>query len=356
MNKLLALLLAICLLVSCFAGCSKEPEKEKFTTYEFAYFDTVSVIMGYAEDEEEFDAVCEEIKVLLNEYHQLYTIYNYYENVNNLVTVNALINGEHQVVEVDRKIIDLLLYAKEMYELTEGKVNVAMGSVLRHWHNYRNAGIDDPASAELPPIDILQEAAKHTDINKVIIDEEKSTVFLSDPDMYLDVGSIAKGYAVEQIAKYLEDKGITGYLLNIGGNVRTVGPAFDKPWNVGIENPDKEAEDKPHIEFLHMAGESLVTSGNYQRYYFVDGVLYHHIIDPLTLMPGTNYRSVSVLTKDSGQGDALSTALFLLSYEEGMALIDSIEGAEAMWVMPDGEQKYSSGFKAYTYVPEELKK
>ena len=105
-----------------------------------------------------------------------------------------------------------------------------------------------------------------------------------------------------------------------------------------------------------MAGESLVTSGNYQRYYYVDGELYHHIIDPATLMPGTNYRSVSVLTKDSGQGDALSTCLFLMSYEEGLELIESLEDVEAMWVMPDGEQKYSSGFKAYTYVPEELSK
>ena len=356
MKKLLALLLAICLLVSCLGGCNKEPEITKYTAYEFAYFDTVSVIMGYADSQEEFDSVCEEIKVLLNEYHQLYTIYNFYESVNNIVTINALKDGEHQVIEVDRKIIDLLLYAKEMYAATDGKVNVAMGSVLKIWHNYRNAGIDDPANAELPPMDKLQEAAEHTNIDDVIIDEENSTVYLADPKMSLDVGSIAKGYAVEQIAKYLEDKGITGYLLNIGGNVRTVGPAFDKPWNVGIENPDKEDEDKPHIEFLHMAGESLVTSGNYQRYYYVDGELYHHIIDPATLMPGTNYRSVSVLTKDSGQGDALSTCLFLMSYEDGLELIESLEDVEAMWVMPDGEQKYSSGFKAYTYVPEELSK
>ena len=115
MKKLLALLLAISLLVSCLGGCNKEPEITKYTAYEFAYFDTVSVIMGYAGSQEEFDSVCEEIKVLLNEYHQLYTIYNFYESVNNMVTINALKDGEHQVIEVDRKIIDLLLYAKEMY-------------------------------------------------------------------------------------------------------------------------------------------------------------------------------------------------------------------------------------------------
>ena len=351
MKKLLALLLAVCILAGCFAGCDKKPEK--FTAYEFTYFDTVSVIMGYAGSQEEFDSVCDEIKTLLKEYHELYNIYERFEGVNNIVDINSLEEGEHLPVEVDRKIIDLLIYAKEMYSLTGGKVNVAMGSVLKIWHNYRNAGMDDPASAELPPMEKLQEAAEHTNIDDVIIDEEFNIVYLADPKMSLDMGAIAKGYAVEQIAGHLEEKGISGYLLNIGGNVRTVGDAFGKPWNVGIENPDKSDEEKPYIEYLHMAGESLVTSGSYQRYYYVEGELYHHIIDPLTLMPGTNYRSVSVLTKDSGLGDALSTALFLLSYEEGMALIESVEDAEAMWVMPDGEQRYSSGFKSYTYIPEE---
>lgn len=353
MKKLLAVLSALCLLLCSFTGCEQVPEKTKYTAYKFDYFDTVSVIIGCEETQGDFDSVCAEIEALLDEYHKLYSIYNRYEDISNMVTINDLVDGEHQVVKVDRKIIDLLLYGKEMYEFTDGKVNVAMGSVLKIWHNYREIGINDPAEAELPPMDKLREAAEHTDIEDLIIDEENCTVFLADPEMSLDVGAIAKGFAAEQIAKYLEDKGITGYLLNIGGNVRTIGMAVDKPWNVGIENPDKEDVEIPHIEFLHMAGESLVTSGNYQRYYYVDGERYHHIIDPITLMPGTNFRSVSVLTEDSGLGDALSTALFLMSYEEGLALVEALEGAEAMWVMTDGEQIYSPGFKAFTYIPEE---
>ena len=167
--------------------------------------------------------------------------------------------------------------------------------------------------------------------------------------MLLDVGAIAKGYAVEQIAKHLEEKGVTGYILNVGGNVRTIGMADGEKWKVGIENPDTENKDKPFIEYLKIAGESVVTSGSYQRYYVVNGENYHHIIDPETLMPGTKYRSVSIITNDSGLGDAMSTALFLMDYEEGKKLVDATENVEAMWVMNDGEQLYSDGFKDYTF-------
>lgn len=353
MKRVIAFCLCVVLSFSCIA-CHKVPKLNKYSAYYFDYFDTATTIIGYTESEEAFDATCAEIAALLEEYHRLYTIYNRFEDLSNLVTVNDLSNGAHNVVTVDRKILDMLLFSKEMHQRTDGHVNVAMGSVLKIWHVYRNNGIDDPSTATLPPMDKLTAAAQHMDIDQLILDEENSTVYLADPKMFLDVGAIAKGYAVEAVARYLEDKGITGYLLNVGGNVRTIGMAGDenKPWNVGIENPDKDDEEKPYIEYVHLSGQSLVTSGSYQRYYIVDGEKYHHIIDPDTLMPGTGYRSVSVLTKDSGLGDAFSTALFLMPYEEGLDLVESTAGVEAMWVMPDGEQRYSTGFKAYTYVPE----
>lgn len=333
-----------------FASC-KATEKTKYSAQYFDYFDTVTIIMGYTETKEEFDLVCEEIKALLNEYHRLFTIYSRFKDLNNLVTINDVTDGEHKVVKVDKKIIDMLIFAKDMYKKTNGKVNIAMGSVLSIWHVYRNEGMDDPSAAKLPPMEKLSEASKHTDINDLIIDAENNTVYLADPLMKLDVGAIAKGYAVEKIGEYLEEKGIDGFLLNVGGNIRTVGHAGDEntPWKAGIENPDTENEEKPYIEYIKVAGESIVTSGSYQRFYVVNGESYHHIIDPVTLMPGVNFKSVSVITDDSGLGDAFSTALFLMSYEEGKALVEKTTNVEAMWVMPDGEQRYSSGFKGYTF-------
>lgn len=345
-----AVIILAVLQVFSFASC-KASEKTKFSAHYFDYFDTATTIVGYEKSKEEFDAVCEEIKALLNEYHRLFTIYNRYENFTNLVTVNDVDDGKHSKVTVDPKIIDMLLFAKDMYNKTDGEVNIAMGSVLSIWHLYRNEGLDDPANAKLPPMEKLKEASKHTDIDNLIIDSENNTVFIADPMMTLDVGAIAKGYAVEMVAQHLIEKGVTDYILNVGGNIRTIGNAGkqDNPFKVGIENPDTDNEEKPYIEYLKVSGLSVVTSGSYQRYYVVNGENYHHIIDPETLMPGTKYRSVSVLTDDSGIGDAFSTALFLMNYEDGLALVEKTENVEAMWVMPDGEQRYSSGFKAYTF-------
>ena len=341
------LFLILCLLVQSFLLVSCEKKTEKFSSYSFDYFDTVTTIVGYAESQEHFDAVSADILSELCEYHKLFDIYKRYNGLENLCTVNELQNGAHRTVKVDKKIIDMLLYAKDMYESTNGKVNIAMGSVLSIWHDYRTIGSDDPSAASLPPIEDLTHASYHTDINKLIIDEENSTVFIEDPMMKLDVGAIAKGYAVEMVAKTLEEKNISGYVINVGGNVRTVGLKGDgNEWLVGIENPE-DSEDLPYLAYLELSDKALVTSGSYQRYYIVDGKRYHHIIDPETLMPSERYLSVSVICSDSAKGDALSTALFCMTLEEGLSLINSTDDAEAMWVESDGTTHYSSNFESY---------
>jgi thiamine biosynthesis lipoprotein len=165
--------------------------------------------------------------------------------------------------------------------------------------------------------------------------------------MRLDVGAIAKGYAVEMIARHLEEQGITGYVLNVGGNVRTLGVKGDgNPWIVGVENPDQESDEK-YLAELALTDYSSVTSGDYPRYYLVGGVRYPHIIDPTTLMPTTAFTSVSVVTPSSADGDALSTALFCMSFEEGLALVESLPDTEVMWLFPNGERKYSSGYAGF---------
>lgn len=336
-----------------FGSCKAITSAEKFKKYSFDYFDTATTIIGYASSQEEFDNVCEDIFNELENYHKLYNIYYRYDGVNNILKINELTDGKHSKVTVDKKIIDLLLFSREMYEKTNGSVNIGMGSVLSIWHDYRTYGSENPSEAELPQMNELKEAGNHTDINDMIIDKENNTVYLKDDAMSLDVGAIAKGYAVEQVALYLENKGINGYLLNVGGNVRSVGKRPDgEKWTVGIENPDTENEDEPYIAYLGIESMAVVTSGSYQRYYIVDGKRYHHIIDPETLMPGENFQSVSILCPDSGKGDALSTALFSMSYEKGSQLIESLVDTEAMWVLPDGTIKYSSGFKKYTTTVE----
>lgn len=320
-------------------------QPEQYKKYYIDVFDTATQFIGYADSEEEFTERSEILKNELSRYHKLYDIYNNYEGINNLKTINS--NAGIAPVKVDQEIIDLLKFSIDLYEKTDGEINIAMGSVLTIWHNYRTWGINSPESATLPSMESLQNAAEHTNINDIIIDEEASTVYLADPEMSLDVGSIGKGYAVQRVAEYARELGYDSLVINCGGNVAAIGTKADNNnWIFGIQNPDLEAENTV-LKRVSIADRCLVTSGDYQRYYTVDGVEYCHIIDPDTLMPADYYKSVSIIANDSGLADALSTALFNMPYEEGLALINNIEDAEAIWVFEDGSIKYSENFGNY---------
>lgn len=344
--------LLISLVVISLCSCAKQNEQPTDTLNKYSknflhYFDTVSTIVGFDETEETFENNCQFIEAELKTYNDLYDIYKSYEGVNNIRTINK--NAGVEPVKVDKKIIDLLDYCKELYELTNGKTNVAMGSVLSIWHNYREMYSEDSTNAKLPPIEQLKKAAEHTNIDDIVIDYENSTVFLKDKEMSLDVGAVAKGYATEQIAKALEAKGVNHYTLNIGGNIRTIGPKGDgSAWITAVANSDTTGNGENTVRIC-LDGQAFVTSGNYMRYYTVNGVNYHHIIDPETLMPKFDFVSISIYCKDSGLADALSTAAFNMTYEEGKEFIDSLNDVEAMWITTDGKLLYSSGFDKIIY-------
>lgn len=326
-------------------GCSRKPALNRYDAQFLQLFDTVTSVVGYARDKEIFTSYVQKFYDELEEYHQLYDIYKDYVGINNMKTIND--HAGIKPVVVDEKIIDLLEYSKEMYEKTGGYFNVAMGSVLSIWHEYRTEGIGNPEESELPPMEELEKAAKHMDFDDVIIDREASTVYLKDPVMSLDVGAVAKGYATEMVSRKLEEEGLNNALVSVGGNVRAIGTKDDgSKWKVGIQNPDLDSEAK-FLRTVEIEDLSLVTSGSYQRYYTVDGVQYHHIVNPDTLMPWNEYASVSILCADSGMADALSTAVFNMKQQDGQELIESLSGVEAMWLYPDGTEVYSSGFNNF---------
>ncbi len=331
MRRILSFLLLGCLLLT---GCSREPEKKLYNATFLTLFDTVTTIRGYGESEEDFSRTAQSIHDDLETCHRLFDIYKDYEGIANLKTVND--NAGITPVAVDTVIIDLLKDCKAYFDLTGGRVNVMMGSVLRLWHIARNDGIDDPVNACLPDRTALEAAAAHMSMESLVIDEAAGTVFLSDPEARLDVGAVAKGWAAQRAA----EKAPRGMLISVGGNVCATGPkAEDTPWVIGVENPDGG----DYLHTLYVKGGSVVTSGDYQRRFWVGEKAYHHIIDPDTLYPSEYWRSVTILCDDSGLADALSTALFLLPQEEGQALLDQC-GALAMWVAADGTILYSPGF------------
>ena len=337
MKRVFVVLLAVCLLAS-GCGIAAQPQQKQYTATFLDLFDTVTTIIGRAESEEAFQTQARAIRDDLQYYHNLFDIYQDYEDLSNLKTVND--NAGIQSVKVDRAIIDLLLDCKEYYRLTEGRVNVAMGSVLSIWHDARTDGIRDPANAKLPKTEALQEAAKHISIDSIEIDAEKCTVYITDPLTQLDVGAIAKGWATQRAA----EKAPKGMFISVGGNVCATGPKTEAgtPWVIGIQDPDQNDR---NLHSLYLSAGSVVTSGDYQRTFTVDGEKYHHIIDPQTLMPAQRFRSVSIVCADSGLADALSTGLFLMDREQGQALAQQC-GAEVLWVAADGTEYMTEGLKS----------
>ena len=308
MKRFVSAAVLLCLLLGGCAGAKQE--KKQYTATFLTLFDTVTTVVGRADSEAQFKEKAQKVHDALLEYHQLFDIYNDYEGIHNLKTVNDA--AGFGPVQVDSRIIWLLSECKKIFGTTGGKVNVAMGSVLKLWHDARSDGINDPVNAKLPDRSALESAAEHTDLAAVVIDDAASTVFITDPRLRLDVGAIAKGWAVQQVAEKMP----AGLLISVGGNVCATGPKDESgtPWVVGVQDP---AGGDSYLHTLYVTKGSVVTSGDYQRTYMVDGKLYHHIIDPETLYPSEYWRSVTVVCDHSGWADALSTALFLLPLEEG---------------------------------------
>jgi len=333
-------------LATALSGCGgRTAPLQEYRAQYFEYFDTVTAVTVCAENEAQFEKYEETVRAELERYHQMFDIYHNYNGVVNVKTIND--NAGISPVKVEPELFALLQFAAEKYRQTDGRVNVAMGSVLSIWHECRENAMASSPYVTVPDLPSLEKAAEHTDIDGLVLDEKARTVYLTDGKMSLDVGAVAKGFAGHRICEKLRGMGVTSALISLGGNVETIGRRPDgRKWRVGIQNPDTSAE----TQYLHVVGledQALVTSGVYQRYYEVDGVRYHHIISPDTLMPEDTYLSVTILCGSGADADALSTAVFNMTPEDGLAFIEGLENTEAVWIMADGTERYSSGAKQY---------
>lgn len=345
MKKFISILLILTVVVG-LAGCNAAPKKQRFSDSFLDLFDTVSTVIAYDESQQAFDKHFRQFYDRLAEYDKLYDIYQHYDGIVNLYDVNR--QAKDGPVKVDSRIIELLEYCRYAYDLSGGKTNICFGAVLELWHDCRTAAKENPENAKIPDMNQLKEAQKHTDFDSLVIDKENSTVYFSDPELKLDVGAVAKGYAVREVTEWAEENLWSSAALSIGGNISTIGYKDDDGatlWNIGIENPKPQSED--YLYNLNLTGMSVVVSGDYQRYFTVDGKKYCHIIDPATLMPGDYVSGVSVVCDDSALGDVLSTTLFNMSVEDGKKLVDDMDGVEAVWVDKEYKVYKSSGFDKY---------
>ena len=348
LKRILPFVLAL-MISGCSAQSKQELTYEKYSMSFFGTFDTVISIIGYAPDQATFDQEAAKAQELFTNLHQQFDKYHLYEGVNNLRTLNE--QAAQQPVPVPQELFDLILYCKEHQTKLRNTVNIALGSVLALWHDAREKAEVTPTAACLPDKQALLQAALHTDIDDIVLDQQNRTVMFTDPALQLDLGAAAKGYATELVAQQLLKGPMPSFIINAGGNVRTGHSPKDgrNNWGVAIQHPDGRVVAQSQgdiIETLFVHDLSVVTSGDYQRYVEIDGVRYHHIISPETLMPTHHMRSVSILTEHSGYADLLSTAVFLMPFEEGLAFVESLPGVEAVWVLNDCSVRMTKGAEA----------
>ena len=340
LNKSIVLLLIIALI-----GCKKSINYTQKQMYSFdSGFDTVIAYIEWVEDgDTQYRENANRTFEKFSYYNKLFDSFHDYENINNIKTIND--NAGIKAVSVSQEVIDMLLEAKYFYDISYGKIDITAGKMISLWHDAREIGMElntNGEYGEVPNSAELEESIKHKGWDKIIIDDENNTVFITDPYVSLDVGSVAKGYATQKVAEYLVSEKVTNAVIDAGGNLKALSGKYNgKDWITGIRNPNNPSlsPDDSLLTVQYSGDKSAVTSGDYERAFIAkDGKSYSHIIDPDTTYPADKYRSVTIITTDAGVADCLSTALFCLDYEDGLKVIEQYKKdhdnafLEVIWV------------------------
>ncbi len=332
--------LAAALLLS---GCGREgpAEPARYQTAFLGSLDTVVRFTAYCGDSAAFDRACELVRAELERADRLY---NLYRPDSELFRVNE---GAGQGPAAVEPALADAVEASLAWQETTPAVNIAMGSVLSLWHTAREEGSPPDGAA-------IREAMGHASPSAVRVtrDGGRAWVELADPAMSLDLGSTAKGLAAQEIAEKLRQNGFGCFLLDCGTStlVCAGSPPGRDGWTVAVRNPDASlnrsgAEDPPEtLGQLTLRDGCVGTSGDYQKYFVQNGVLYPHILDAATGQPAAYVRAVTVIAPDAGAADFYSTALYAQPYEQARELAEGIPGLEALWVFADGSTAATPGF------------
>lgn len=243
-------------------------------------------------------------------------------------------SSEGNQTEVNPQTAEIIKKSIEFSELSNGAFDITIEPLSSQW--------DFHAENPVPPSkESIDNALKH--VNYKNIDVSQNLITLSDKDSKIDLGAIAKGYIAEKLKEYLKENGVSSAIINLGGNVLTIGQNNNKDFSIAVQNP--VLEDKNSLMGkLMISDKSVVTSGTYERFFYYDNKLYHHIIDPNTGYPvDNNLLSVTIISDNSTDGDALSTSAFILGLEKGIELIEGINGVEAIFITNDNKMHFTSG-------------
>lgn len=311
------------LLFFLFTSCSSPQKNEKISVTGL-YFDTVIQIDAWGAE----ISTLEECKKICEKYESLFS------NKIKSSEISRINASAGHPVKVSRETLDLISLGLRYCELSGGKFDITIAPLSDLWN------FSDNPEHIIPDSKLIEDACTHVDYRNVQIDEAASTVTLRDPQAQIDLGGIAKGYIADQLKSYLEQEGVEHALINLGGNVLTLGTSINgSPFRIGIQKPFDEQNRS--IDIVEVSDRSVVSSGVYQRYFEQDGILYHHILNPETGYPyDNNLLQATIISDHSADGDALSTCCFALGLEKGSALIESLDHVQAIFVTDDYRLHY----------------
>ncbi len=332
-EKKLIIILLILSLIFTLAGC-KDEESEvvnnaKISASEFLLDTHVNITLYGTEDESHFPEIFEEIERLEN-------ILSVHVEGSDLDLLKN--NAGVKPVQVSEDTIKVIEKSIKYSKLTNGLFDITSGPLIDLW------GIGTE-SEKIPTQDDIDEAIKLIDYTKIKINKNENTVFLEDDGMIANLGAIAKGYIADRVEEKLYDLGIESAIINLGGNVQLIG---DKPdgslFRIGIQDPDEDRGG--NIGVYTGKDVTIVSSGDYERFFIKDGVKYHHILNPKTGYPvETEIKSVSIITDESFEADALSTSVLLSGWDKGIEMVENIEDVEAIFINKDHQVYITEGLK-----------
>lgn len=322
MKKIIYLLLLSLTLYGCKSQSAPLTEKQFCldTIVQISLYDNQSNdILNHCFD------ICNEFELIFSTTNQESELYKINHNQNKL---------EEQ--EISKHLYDVINEGLEAAKLSQGQFDITIGAVSSLW-DFKS---DNP---QLPNQEILEEKLKSVSYQNIVLSKYKIK-YLNEETM-IDLGALAKGYIADQIKSYLLKEGVTQALINLGGNILCVGDKFKDEYTIGVTDPS--APDQSLIN-LKIDDLSIVTSGNYQRYFEIEGKRYHHILNPKTGYCYNNHiSSVTIISESSIQGDMLSTVCYVLGKEKGIELLNSLDNVYGCFIDENNQITYSKGFKTF---------
>lgn len=260
------------------------------------------------------------------------------DSASELMKVNH--NAGIQPITVHTDLYDLIKIGKFHSCAPNSHLNIAIGPLVQTWR----IGFDD---AKVPSTEEINRLLQITDPQKIILDDEKRSVYLEEAEMLIDLGALAKGYIADLIVEYLKRMNVTSALINLGGNIVALGPSKEdqkKFWKIGIQNPLENRNQS--LLVLKAINQSIVTSGIYERSLESEGDTYHHILDPQTGYPmTTDVASLTIVSNQSVDGEIWTTRLFGHSSTEMIHSLNQLDGIEGLVITKDYQILYSNGLK-----------